>query len=437
MKVIEEKYLKKEIEKLNKYTKENPFLKDFYSNIDFAKIDTLQNLSFKSDLQFFDEISFILSVITSIIAHPHMLNKKEEIIVRSELANAVTPEMFQKTLRDSLLWKEDESLNMIPQYVYYHQHIDELRIYENIFIVALIKLIEQEINKYNDFYVSNLITYVDQEKLSEKDDMAVLALSRIKKLTNRIKHIKNTYFFKEINKGGTRLGIIHPTNILLKDRLYNYCFKFYKKMITYEDPYELLDDMRSYYYLLITKALKEKGFEVKDLNKAIIYKINRFVISKTTFTSEVFDVTISKNDKFNGLEILITNKKINENNSSKHLLLFTSEPLFKDVEISKVEGFDTTEILSLWNLALVDETITTMFKNPISEENMAKKYLYDKLTMLAVSIDLYSEYCPICKSNELKLINDTFFKCVNCNSKFSFFKHNKKDYVWFNRIRRV
>ena len=47
--------------------------------------------------------------------------------------------------------------------------------------------------------------------------------------------------------------------------LYNLCFKFYKKMITYEDYTNLLEDMRSYYYLLMTKVLKDQGFEVKDM----------------------------------------------------------------------------------------------------------------------------------------------------------------------------
>lgn len=437
MKIIEEKLLKNEIDKLNNFATKNPFLADFYSNLDFASIDTLQNLSFKSDLEFFDEISFILSVIASIIAHPHMLNKKEEIIVRSELANQVTPEMFQKTIRDSTLWKEDDTLDMIPQYVYYYQHIDELRIYENIFIVSLIKLIEQEIKKYNAFYVSNLITYVDQDKLSNEDDMAVKAIHKIRKLSNRIKHIKNTYFYKEVSKANTNLGNIHPTNILLKDRLYNYCFKFYKKIRTYDDSTLLIDDMRSYYYLLIVKALKEKGYQINNFDRAVIFKANKFVVYKTILTSDMFEITIvSNNNKF-GLDIEIKNKYLKENNTSKHLLLFSDDPLFNEIEIKKEKGYDTTEIISIWNLGLVEDNISIIFKNIVSENEMAKKYIFDKLTALTVSYDLYSQYCPICKSNDLKLIDDTYFKCVNCNSKYSFFKKDKKDYVWFNRIRRL
>ena len=150
MKIIEERYLKKEIKKLNQYSKEHRSFLDFFNNVDPVMDKTLQDLSFKSDLNFFKEIEFILSVITSIISHPHLVNKGEEIIVRADQANHASTEMFNKTMRDSLLWKENSELNMVPEYVYYHQQIDELRIYENIFIVMLVKMIEQELNKYNE-----------------------------------------------------------------------------------------------------------------------------------------------------------------------------------------------------------------------------------------------------------------------------------------------
>ena len=151
MKIIEERYLKKEIKKLNRYSNEHRSFLDFFNNVDPVMDKTLQDLSFKSDLNFFKEIEFILSVITSIISHPHLVNKGEEIIVRAEQANHVSTEMFNKTMRDSTLWKENDQTDMVPEYVYYYQQIDELRIYENIFIVMLVKMIEQEINKYKTY----------------------------------------------------------------------------------------------------------------------------------------------------------------------------------------------------------------------------------------------------------------------------------------------
>ena len=189
MKIIEERYLKKEIKKLNRYSKEHRSFLDFFNNVDPVMDKTLQDLSFKSDLNFFKEIEFILSVITSIISHPHLVNKGEEIIVRADQANHVSTEMFNKTMRDSTLWKENDQTDMVPEYVYYYQQIDELRIYENIFIVMLVKMIEQEINKYNEFYVSTILTFNNQDTLSVNKDNSDVALDKMNNITRRLKHI--------------------------------------------------------------------------------------------------------------------------------------------------------------------------------------------------------------------------------------------------------
>ena len=148
------------------------------------------------------------------------------------------------TMRDPTLWKR-QNLKMIPEQVYYYQNIDELCIYENIFIVTLIKLIDSELLKYNDFYVSLIETFEGQDKLSLSSNNVGVAFNRIQHLTKKLKYIKNTRFFKEINRRGGILKTVHPTNILLKDRLYNYCFKFYRSLISYSDKKSFNKDFAS------------------------------------------------------------------------------------------------------------------------------------------------------------------------------------------------
>ena len=442
MKVIEERYLKSEIRKLNKYSKENSSFLDFFNNIDFVMDKTLQDLSFKSDLNFFNEISFILSVIISIISHPHLLNKGEEIIVRSELAPHLSNEMFNRTIRDSLLWKENEELEMIPQYVYYYQQIDELRIYENIFIVMLVKMIEQELNKYNDFYISTILTYNNQESLSINKDNSDVALSKMQLLQNRIKHIKNTYFYKEINKGGTRLGVIHPTNILTKDRLYNHCYKFYRKIVTYSDKYSRLRDIRSFYYVQFIKTIKEMGFKPLDSENISLKGKRKFIVPKTKFESDKFILTIYQIEKYTGLILEIDNKfiKLKKQAKSKHLLLFDSKPSFsleEDYEsIVDISKYDTVEILSLWNLGYIDKMVKPIYHNPIPEKDMINEWITSKLKNVYGSKKIYSIYCPSCKSMDLDFTKEGRYLCKKCSSKYTFYKNDKGESIWFNRLRR-
>lgn len=442
MKVIEERYLKSEIRKLNKYSKENNSFLDFFNNIDFVMEKTLQDLSFKSDINFFNEISFILSVITSIISHPHLLNKGEEIIVRSELATHVSHDMFQKTLRDSLLWKENDSMEMIPEYVYHFQQIDELRIYENIFIVMLVKVIEQELKKYSDFYVSTILTFNNQESLSINKDNSDIALQKMHALLNRIKHIKNTYFYKEINRGGTRLSNIHPTNILLKDRLYNYCFKFYRKMVTYSDKYSRLRDIRSFYYVQFLKIIKELDFKPYNVENISLKGIRKFMVPKTTFESNDFYLTIYQIEKYNGLILEVENKevKIKKLKKSKHLLIFDAKPTFSteeevdiDVDDSK---FETIEVLSLWNLGYIEKNVKPIYHNPIPESEMMKEWLTSKIKHALGSKKIYSIYCPSCKSQNLEETKEGRIECKKCTSKYTFYRNDKGENIWFNRLRR-
>ena len=125
MKIVEERYLKDTISKLYKFIKGLKGYDELALEIDSFRYKPLQDLSFKTDIEFFDDISFVLSVITSIVSNPHISNKYEEVILRAELAPAINNEMFLQTIKDPTLWKED-GLDMIPEYVCYHQNIDEL-----------------------------------------------------------------------------------------------------------------------------------------------------------------------------------------------------------------------------------------------------------------------------------------------------------------------
>ena len=442
MKVIEERYLKKEIRKLNAYSKENNSFLDFFNNIDFVMDKTLQDLSFKSDLNFFNEISFILSVIISIISRPHLLNKGEEIVVRSELAPHLSNEMFNQTMRDSLLWKENNELQMIPEYVYYYQQIDELRIYENIFIVMLVKMIEQELTKYSDFYISTILTFNNQESLTINKGNSDIALEKMNSLLNRIKHIKNTYFYKTINKGSTRLGSVHPTNILTKDRLYNHCYKFYRKMITYSDKYSRLRDIRSFYYVQFLKVLKEYGFTPYNVNDVVLKGKRKFIVPKTMFESNDFYLTIYQIEKYTGLilEVECKDVKVKKLKKSKHLLVFDAKPTFSsdeeydiDVDYSK---YDTVEVLSLWNLGYIEVFVKSLYNNPIPESDMMKEWINSKTRHVLGSKKIYSTYCPSCKSMDLEGVNEGRVTCKKCSTKYTFYRNDKGECIWFNRLRR-
>lgn len=126
MKIIEENLLKKMITQLNNYEKKYQNVKERFTHLEEIELASLQELSFEKDNEFFDEVTFILSVITSIIAHPQISNRDEDIIERAEQVGNITNEALKQTIRDASLWKEKD-FELVPEYIHYHQHIDDLK----------------------------------------------------------------------------------------------------------------------------------------------------------------------------------------------------------------------------------------------------------------------------------------------------------------------
>ena len=126
MRVKEEQFLKKTIYEIKKFAKTNKDASSFYAALNDIEVLSLQDKSFNSDIDFFDKINFILSVITSIIVHPHISHKGENIILRADQVNSLQNDMFLKTMQDASLWKHNKDNEMIPEQVHYYQSVDEL-----------------------------------------------------------------------------------------------------------------------------------------------------------------------------------------------------------------------------------------------------------------------------------------------------------------------
>lgn len=415
MRIIEENLLKKMITQLNNYEKKYKGEKERFDNLKEINFSSLQELSFEKDNEFFDEVTFILSVITSIIAHPQISNRDEDIIERAEQVGNITNEALKQTLRDASLWKE-KNYELVPEYIHYHQHIDELKIYENIFIGMLIKLIDTELTKYESFYQKLIPSMEDNSLYIEKSEEIEKTLSVIANLKRKMLHIKNTSFYKEIKKANLSLKKIQPTNILLKNKLYNLCYKFYRSFIVYEDIKDLQLDFKKYYYYQILRVLKLADVTIDKNSKEFAFNYQN---------KKIKIINGEENDRLY-LEI-----KYHKNIYKHQLILSTSRQLTDQYVEDK--NYITTEVISLWNLYLVD-TNKLIFNNQTSEIEIIRKWVMSKLQEVVANYKVYSKYCPICKNKNLTIEND-IYHCSDCESIYTF-KKEKKDVIWFIKVRR-
>ena len=427
MRIIEENALKTSISQIRKYNKNNIEVKDFIKNINTLELKSLQQSSLKKDEKYLNEISFIMSVINSIISHPHISNKGEEIIIRSEKANALSEEDFQKTLQDPILWGQQKH-KIIPEYVHYHQYTDEVNIYENAFIVLLIDLLDKELIQYNDYYINLLPTITSFSDEIVNDQQVLAVLDKLRLLSQRFQLIKNTYFYKEIHRHPRISKVIKPTNILLKDRLYNYCYKFYRKLIQYEEVSEVYRDFRWFYAFNILRELNNQGYKLVSSKNNVI-----------NLNNDLFNIKLTKNDYvllmyYSSKNLIFFDCSIKGSNQHFiHRLVCNPNKEFIDEITSLDKETIDLKTVTIWNI--YDSNNQVINKNVLSEKEIVKEFIGNLFVEIIANKEVYSRYCPICKSKNLDE-EKSYYHCFDCKAIYTFKKSKDKDTIWLISTRR-
>ncbi len=381
---------------------------------------SMQSISIDSDKEFLGHISSVLSVIVSIIYHPHLSNKREEVVIRIEQAQQIDREAFLDTLKDSKLWHEHD-LRMIPEEVHYHQHVDELRIYENRFIGFLVDIIDRELSRYSAFYLQRLPT-LDSSADSLDPSSIGETVMMIDRLRRKTQFIKGTRFYKEVSRGKRISPKIQPTNILLGDRLYRYCFRFYNSIARYEDMNAAERDLRAYYTLLILGELYRTGFESVSLESG-----------KYRLRNADFSVTLENTDEGAlSFEVVCHNMS---DAPARHLLGFVADAEREDAVFDNApSGYESVQLLSLWELfdAEGERTVKLCFGK---EDELVHAWVSDRISKTVVDKHIYKRYCPVCRARGVT-VEGEIYSCSVCSSSYMFDRTCNDESVWFRRIRR-
>ena len=430
MKKSEELNLSNQAQTIVEFAKKHSTLESFYKNIDSLKLSSIQDLSFENDIEFFRELSFILSVIFSIIAKPHINNKREEIIVRSGEAQSLTEEGFQKTLQDASVWKDKGNRQIVPEYLYHHAYEDELKIYENIFVVHMINELAFAFDHYSALYVS-LLKVLDKnnDELVQHDSALESAMRSVSKLIRRMNQIKDSEFYRVVSRAKNKPKVFYPTNILVRDRLYNILYKFYKKMYVYDSKQDIDEGLYQFYFVTILSALKEKGFKVTGKTKLL--KEDKLVLpDQVKCTSDEFNLIIELNKEKHAFMFTYQNNDV----ESKHLLSVTSDSTFQDTKVISDENALTTEYLSLWHLGESNGRVIKLLNETLlNEKQLVEKFIESHHHKVEGSERLYSTYCPSCKSRNIYMSNG-FYVCPDCGVIYRFEK-NAENHMVFLKVK--
>lgn len=392
---------------------------EIFSSIDSTAPVSLQSEAILSDKDYLKELTSLLNVIVSIISHPHLTNKGEEVILRAEQANALGNEEFRQVLRDTKLWKRHKE-RMVPEEVHYHQQIDELRIYENRFITFLVDAIERELSGYSGFYLKKLPTVRGGMEELDSGEVGDVILT-VDRLQRKIQYIKNTYFYKVVSVGKPLTGRIQPTNILTKDRLYRHCFKFYRSFIRYADIWELCAELRIYYVLAILKELKKRGFELDEHSHKDdgILRLRR---SGMKISLEVCE----------DIAVRLTVQPLGVSDGANHLLIFGAGGGKHPPVSYSSNDYDTVELISLWELSTVGKKGESLCAG---EQTLVSEWIQSKITTVSLDRRIYEKYCPACGARGIEHGGE-ILRCRRCRSEYSFIGGDGTEKVWFRKIRK-
>lgn len=407
--------------RIDGYNRENSTFKDYHANIEKLNIGSLQEIACQKDWAYLRKISTVLNVIMSIVAHPHISNRQEEIVTRVEQAKQLSNEDFSRVMKDGSLWKR-YNLKMVPENVYYYQNVDELCIYENQFVCLVLDLLLKELNEYANFYIKMLPSMKNGilPCLDGRKPQKILIYTD--SLRRRITYLKNTRFYKEVSKAKPISRNIQRTNILLKDNLYHRVYRFYREYLGTEERFLTYRLMYEYTSALITKELSSRGFKPIKRKKGDI-KI---------FENDNFTLSVAPYGENRGFLLEITEKLCQK--TAKHLILLSLSAWFSDLTKAPT-GYDSVDALSEWASVSVSKA-PDEFEEIFTEEEIVKKYFDDKLCLSVTKSDVYARYCPVCRERNLVETDDTY-TCVNCSSRYVFTKTSQgDDAVWFLRLRR-
>ena len=334
---------------LNKYVEKHESIvsKDKEANMLFESIKNGQRTYSRiirtedtaNSLKWIDVVEEYIPSIQKIIDNPKRFIKSVNYLVKAELAKRTGPETVVHLASHSQYVKKfDEYGNVIPSKVLTSEAEDDLAIYENRFVMTLIKklyiFVERrykflkdfsELKNSNILYVDNKFKFGDMEVVQTscitiKTPSSNKADFDVEKVLKRVDFIKkyttsfmNSQFMKELRSSKPVTPPIMQTNMLRKNPEYRNCYKLW--LFLGEDERESLD-------FLVTEDIKNLDEEEVNKLDMLSYLYTLDALQSTSlktlrFTSKKYACKVLKsiddklflNEKFKDFELVRTDEK--------------------------------------------------------------------------------------------------------------------------------
>lgn len=432
-----------------------------YNSINSGALPLSIEINYDEKLQYIRELKKVVDKITNIVYKPHIISVEEDIVTRSEIAPKVTREGFHATMRDSRLWKQKNG-EMTPEYVHTVENTDSIETYENKFITLLIKIIDREskelINNltpekdsFEQYYQITGLTFASksmvtdfnnigefyQDFLYKKADSLSESLSLLSKINKRIKNIKRTQFYRELENKCDNIQIM-PTNILIHDNIYAYCYRFYKNNLQNLTDSESQDVFYyNYFTICLLKYLADNKMLKLHGKKKVRMEFShdgRLVLKSIIFNRGLFVFSLNSEE---GGHLLIETELARKAYANTMLI-----PVFKynsesQRTVAAIENEEMHKIV-VTNANFTDsysDVLTYKYTNE-NRDYALKNFVGSLGLVFETESDQYDEICPICGRTTL-FMRDSDYICNACHSRYQITSRFKSRLLWIKSLRRA
>ena len=358
---------------------------------------------------------------------------------------------------------------MQPEYVHSYVQEDNLAIYENRFLSALIdllfksctvklqeivdklKTLNGEIGGYDleteikSFNRSQYVDFVTQNGgipvLTTGKDGTVTVINGLAKARKQLLILKESPVYRACAKlKGFSIESVQSTNLLIHDPHYNFCYNFYVKY--FKKDVEFCSESEMYFNFVAVNtllAIDNLGFKPMEENENISISNNvKLKFNELSFEKAPFILKLSPEE--NGLLVKVINEVDQSSAKYSFKIIYSNtapKPFVPEDVAYKIMSEKPAGITASYLITDVGtdgaQNITKVVANQRDAENALDNLLKSIVLLLEGSEFVHSRYCPVCGGSMVSADNGDYY-CEVCNSVYHLFNYRNRTLIWIKRL---
>lgn len=413
---------------------------------------------------FADSIAEAIVHIRGAFKDPHIFLKKEEVIQNVAVASHIDNETLRMNYKDSKLWKL-KTLDASPEFVHAFVYEDDLAIYENRFLTYLIdtlfEILTRRVNAMKDT-MTTLGDCAGEKKgkgltrsafmkltkesggtpaLVSSNDSKVTIFNSFLKSRKRLTQLKQHPIYVACKKKGEfNILNLHPTNILVVDKQYNYCYDFYLNYLKRESDVTSTEKMyQTFVAMQFLFALDRLGFSAKG-QEVFLGQSGQVKLNDVTFKKGAFTVTLSR-DRIDEIHCKVVNTVSGSSAEyavaiyhSSQLSSYTSLTARLDIErMNNPNAFRTVLITDYPSTA---EDVIRVLPMRVDATKVLEEVIESFMICVEGATQAYSRVCPLCGGTLVTQV-DVDHTCTSCDALYNLYAFEGKEWLWIKRFASV